>query len=110
MREREIQRVRDLESQSAGELEKSCISHKTLRAAACLVNLPYTWAAMAGMFGSARVAELFGMAFGVSLRRPRGHVVATKKDRRGCCFVAPWEACVPYWVRLGAGFRLSIET
>ena len=51
---------------------------KTLRAAACLVNRSYTWAVMAGMFGSARVAELFGMAFGVSLRRPRGHVVATK--------------------------------
>ena len=38
----------------------------------------YTWAAMAGMFGSARVAEIFGMAFGVALRRPRGHVVATR--------------------------------
>ena len=33
---------------------------------------------MAGMFGSARVAEIFGAAFGVALRRPRGHVVATR--------------------------------
>ena len=51
---------------------------KELRAAVRLVNLPYTWAGMAGMFGSARVAEIFGVAFGVALRRPRDHVVATK--------------------------------
>ena len=48
---------------------------KTLRAAACLLNRSYTWAVMAGMFGSARVAEIFGVAFGVALLRPRGHVV-----------------------------------
>ena len=39
------------------------------------MNRSYTWAVMAGMFGSARVAEIFGVAFGVALLRPRGHVV-----------------------------------
>ena len=42
------------------------------------MNRSYTWAVMAAMFGSARVAEIFGVAFGVALLRPRGHVVATR--------------------------------
>ena len=67
---------KELESQteSKREREESCISHTTLRAPACLMNLPYT----GGTFGSARVAEIFGVAFGVALRRPRGQVVATR--------------------------------
>ena len=71
---------KELESQteSKREREESCISHKTLRAPACLMNLPCAWAAMARTFGSARVAEIFGVAFGVALRRPRGQVVATR--------------------------------
>ena len=85
------------------ELDKSCISHKTLRAAACLVNRPYTWAAMAGIFGSAEVAEIFGVAFGVALLRPRGHVVATRIVGVAA-LLPPWKGFGPYWVSLGAGF------